>query len=254
MILTERKAINYAENVIDQLLTFEPVSVWTVSSGTGSSYRSNNCAFYGQYSLRINNDAPTTDLVVTNSEQSTFPIQKLTDYDFSFYVRKENASDAYSGNVKIFKDAILLDTQTWSLEASQDGEWYRFVTDRSYSLAGGDKITFTFQFDGDASFVGTKIIYIDGLCLSPKERVDMPPAIYTPPRPTLQTVTNGGAETTDDVSFGDVTATQFKLSALNTPPSSASDTGTLGEVRIDADYIYVCTATDTWKRVAIATW
>jgi hypothetical protein len=22
----------------------------------------------------------------------------------------------------------------------------------------------------------------------------------------------------------------------------------------DADYIYVCTATNTWKRVAIATW
>ena len=37
-------------------------------------------------------------------------------------------------------------------------------------------------------------------------------------------------------------------------PSSASDTGTLGTVTWDADYIYICTATDTWKRVAIATW
>lgn len=47
---------------------------------------------------------------------------------------------------------------------------------------------------------------------------------------------------------------QLKLSALNTAPSSASDTGTLGEIRIDANYIYICTATNTWKRVAIATW
>ena len=37
-------------------------------------------------------------------------------------------------------------------------------------------------------------------------------------------------------------------------PSSASDTGTTGQIAVDADYIYVCTATDTWKRVAIATW
>jgi len=37
-------------------------------------------------------------------------------------------------------------------------------------------------------------------------------------------------------------------------PSSSGDTGTAGEIRYDADYIYVCTATDTWKRVAISTW
>lgn len=46
----------------------------------------------------------------------------------------------------------------------------------------------------------------------------------------------------------------FALNALNTAPANAADTGTLGEIRIDANHIYVCTATDTWKRVAIATW
>ena len=50
------------------------------------------------------------------------------------------------------------------------------------------------------------------------------------------------------------TATQFKLSALNTAPASATDTGTAGEVRITADYIYVCVATNTWKRTALTTW
>jgi hypothetical protein len=34
----------------------------------------------------------------------------------------------------------------------------------------------------------------------------------------------------------------------------ASATGTTGQIRWDADYIYVCTATNTWKRVAISTW
>jgi hypothetical protein len=53
---------------------------------------------------------------------------------------------------------------------------------------------------------------------------------------------------------GNVKATQYNLSALNTAPASATATGTLGEIRIDANHIYVCTATNTWKRVAIATW
>jgi hypothetical protein len=37
-------------------------------------------------------------------------------------------------------------------------------------------------------------------------------------------------------------------------PASAAATGVQGEVRWDASYVYICTATDTWKRVAIATW
>jgi hypothetical protein len=53
---------------------------------------------------------------------------------------------------------------------------------------------------------------------------------------------------------GTIKGTQFRLSALNTAPANASATGTLGEIRLDASYIYICTATNTWKRVAIATW
>ncbi len=37
-------------------------------------------------------------------------------------------------------------------------------------------------------------------------------------------------------------------------PASASATGTQGQIAWDANYIYVCTATDTWVRAAIATW
>ena len=48
--------------------------------------------------------------------------------------------------------------------------------------------------------------------------------------------------------------TQFKLSTLNTAPASSTATGTVGEIRIDANYIYVCVATNTWKRTALTTW
>ena len=39
-----------------------------------------------------------------------------------------------------------------------------------------------------------------------------------------------------------------------TAPASASATGTAGEVRWDAGYVYVCVGTDTWKRAALTTW
>jgi len=39
-----------------------------------------------------------------------------------------------------------------------------------------------------------------------------------------------------------------------TPPASASASGTAGDIRWDSSYIYVCTATNTWKRTAISTW
>lgn len=37
-------------------------------------------------------------------------------------------------------------------------------------------------------------------------------------------------------------------------PATAAATGTPGMIAYDASYIYICTATNTWKRVAIATW
>ena len=54
--------------------------------------------------------------------------------------------------------------------------------------------------------------------------------------------------------LGNVKATQYMLSALNTAPSSASDTGTLGEIRITATAIYICVGVDEWKKADISTW
>ncbi len=51
-----------------------------------------------------------------------------------------------------------------------------------------------------------------------------------------------------------VTSTQFRLSALNIAPASATATGTLGEIRVVTGFIYVCIATNTWVRTALTTW
>ena len=50
------------------------------------------------------------------------------------------------------------------------------------------------------------------------------------------------------------TTLDAQLRLQGTTPATAGDTGTAGDIRYDANYIYICTATNTWKRVAIATW
>ena len=45
----------------------------------------------------------------------------------------------------------------------------------------------------------------------------------------------------------------IELSTSKTP-ASAGDTGTTGQIAWDSSYIYICVATDTWKRAAISTW
>jgi hypothetical protein len=46
-----------------------------------------------------------------------------------------------------------------------------------------------------------------------------------------------------------------KLSITSTGvPATATSTGTTGQITWDANYFYVCTATNTWKRTALSTW
>jgi hypothetical protein len=48
--------------------------------------------------------------------------------------------------------------------------------------------------------------------------------------------------------------TLTSLKVATSTPASAGAAGTIGTIARDTGYIYVCTAADTWKRVAIATW
>jgi hypothetical protein len=62
-----------------------------------------------------------------------------------------------------------------------------------------------------------------------------------------------GIGTTGPTTLLDVNSNAVRLRTARTPASAAA-TGAVGEISWDADYIYVCTATDTWKRAALSTW
>lgn len=87
--------------------------------------------------------------------------------------------------------------------------------------------------------------------------------LYSEQVPPIITASGGGGQKYQNpILLPVMTATQTDLS-LNPggsvligtqTPASASATGTAGTVTWDSSYIYVCTASNTWKRAAIATW
>ena len=44
------------------------------------------------------------------------------------------------------------------------------------------------------------------------------------------------------------------LSLESSPPASSSATGITGEITWDNNYIYICVATNTWKRSQLTSW
>lgn len=83
----------------------------------------------------------------------------------------------------------------------------------------------------------------------------------------LYSIVGGGGGLTfvaNVTNVGLLTAAGFDVTGLlsgstlristSAPPANASATGTAGTIAWDSGFLYVCTATNTWKRVAIATW
>ena len=70
---------------------------------------------------------------------------------------------------------------------------------------------------------------------------------------TDASTSNVGIGTDQPEAALDINSNAMRLRNSSTP-SSAGDYGFPGEIRWDSNYIYVCVATDTWKRVALSSW
>jgi hypothetical protein len=58
------------------------------------------------------------------------------------------------------------------------------------------------------------------------------------------TVSSGGAVITGGL----------RIPSPGTVPATTSTTGIVGQVTFDSDFIYVCIATNQWRRATLATW
>jgi len=64
---------------------------------------------------------------------------------------------------------------------------------------------------------------------------------------------NVGIKTPTPTAALDINSDIFRMRTAKTP-ASAGATGNTGDICWDAEYVYVCVDTDTWKRTAITTW
>jgi hypothetical protein len=69
----------------------------------------------------------------------------------------------------------------------------------------------------------------------------------------LATNGNVGIGTTSPTAKLDISSDILRLRTAKTP-ATAGATGNQGDLCWDASYVYVCVATNSWKRAAIAAW
>jgi hypothetical protein len=154
---------------------------------------------------------------------------------------------------------IRYNTDTPALEYYNGNIWVPVTNTVTDQQITGDGLLNTFTLDQQASTVGV-IVSINGTLQHPVSAYtitgDQITFTQTPEDTDIIDVRFLGAAVTvsetvyDDLTIlGNLTLTGL-LSQTPTTKTSTSP-GTAGQISWDADYIYVCTATNTWKRVAL---
>ena len=124
--------------------------------------------------------------------------------------------------------------KTGSLQSNEDG----WVLSADGTFQTSKQIISTLA-TGTAPFSITSTTLVSNLNVDQVDGYDLNQDVTTAGSPTFAALTISG----DTLNI-----------ATQDTPASAGATGTKGDIVHDTDYIYVCTATNTWKRAAISTW
>ena len=145
-----------------------------------------------------------------------------------------------------------------------DNPYIDFYTDGSPDTSGRNNRKASIAIEGDAetSFTGSLInaFFLDAFVPGVPDSPLRPFQIATDSehdshkaRITIEgTYGYLGINTNAPTQKLDINSDMFRLRTAKTPASAAA-TGDQGTIAWDTNYIYICVATDTWKRVAIST-
>lgn len=154
---------------------------------------------------------------------------------------------------------IRYNTDTPALEYYNGTIWVPVTNTVTDQQITGDGVNATFTLDQQASTVGV-IVSINGTLQHPVSAYaitgDQITFTQTPEDTDIIDVRFlGAAVTVSEILYDDLTISgNLTLTGLlsQTPTTKTSTSpGTAGQISWDANYIYVCTATNTWKRVAL---
>ena len=175
---------NYADNVVDPILFFS-TGTWTTVSGTGTSLLNVANAYTGVSSLRLENNVPASSYTASNSVQST-----EASYDgvlkVSWFAKKTISTEVVNASVLIYKNAVLLQTDSFSIGSTdaaidKNNVWQRFQTDLNIDVSKSDDITFQFRIDPSTTAQATTSIYFDGFMVNEGGRDNTIVPAYTKP-------------------------------------------------------------------------
>ena len=156
---------------------------------------------------------------------------------------------------------IRYNQNTNIVEYYNGSAWIPVTTTVSDQTFNGDGSSQTFNLSNPTNAAGI-LVSINGVVQNPNTyTVNGPGTQITFVEAPLTTdsvdirylsvaVTNNGTFATDVTVTGNITITGLLSSPLTTKTSTS--TGTAGQIAYDANYIYICTATNTWKRVALS--
>jgi hypothetical protein len=221
------------------------------SSGTGQATAQTANAIFTATDSGIK--VPTS-IEISRAGWNTYSIQQSAGNGLQFY-------DATAGNSTMYliNDKVGINNTNPSTELDITGEA------KATNFIGnwnGKTTTDVVSATGDVAedITGTKV-FTDGLTMGYYSPTDA--KAYLSAKDTNSSVTTnlleygapGLIRILEPTKFTEgLESTDYKLTGLNIAPSSATDTGAAGEIRYTVDHIYVCTAINTWKRVALATW
>ena len=195
---------NYADNIVNPALSFN-TGTWTVASGTGTAMLDADNVFQGEKSLKIENTTPVSSITVTNSSQDT-TIDIAGSYQLSWHIKKNIAQEVREGAVLVYKNTVLLDTQSFTLGSTTEDEddndtWLRFQGDQTYTFIKGDIITFQIRLSGATTTELTTALYVDGLMLNQAGRKNSIVPDYVIPKDMINRLENIPAPPTADGNY-----------------------------------------------------
>ncbi len=225
--------------------------------------------------VNIDNPASLPLLVTTaGSSNNTVNIRGTASNGYSSLGFQSSSATAVGGvgyahpSAGLFASSVFINTvgSIPIVFAPNNTEAARFHSDGNFSLGSTVNAGFRLDVNGTAratqysiGTISTNFIGGGGfgeINISSSNvdlRVGGPPAIWTFVDNTKDIGTSDRRWRTGF--FGtSVISASYRLSALNAAPTSATDTGIAGEIRVTATHIYVCTATNTWVRSALSTW